>query len=324
MDDLHKLFCETKSDIYREIQKIVIDADNKRGNIIEVIRGLSEILQNHEQTLTGIIHDVQMPKYYFHCPINYELITSPPDFGVPIYLEGQELPLPPPKFRPGYAPDDDLQYLAWGKSDHDLICNIIAKHHACKNDLTILDFGCSSGRVLRHFLAEHKERNWRLIGIDIQALLIEWMRRHFPNQFTVLTGTTAPHLPFPDASIDVIFGISVFTHTKFLWDTWLMEFDRVLKPGGLCMQSVQCEYAWEFYHKHRNEKWVADGHPASMLDKPHMDQDYLLYGDISCSQTFYTKETLINYWGRYMDVVDFLDPPEFSYQNWIVLRKREK
>ena len=136
-----------------------------------------------------------------------------------------------------------------------------------------------------------------------------------------MCGSAHPHLPFEDNSIDVIYGISVFTHTKYLWDTWLMEFKRVLKPGGLCMQSVQCEAAWEFYHAHRNEKWVADGHPAAMLREPHMTRDYLYYGDPSVSQVFYRKDVILDFWGRYMEVVDFLPPPEFSYQNWIVLKK---
>jgi SAM-dependent methyltransferase len=263
-----------------------------------------------------------MPKYYYHCPINYDLETLPPDFGKPVLIDGVEIPLPPPKFRPGYSPDDDDRYLIWGKSDHDLICKIIDSYYVQKNNLTILDFGCSSGRVLRHFLNEQKERSWNLMGIDVQAVLIEWMRRFFPKSFMVLTGSTAPHLPFMDASIDVIYGISVFTHTRYLWDTWLMEFNRVLKPGGICMQSVQCEYAWKFYHEHKNEEWVANAHPATMLEKPDMDTDYLFYGDVSNSQTFYKKETIIEFWGRYMEVVDFLDPPAFSYQNWIVLRKR--
>ena len=159
------------------------------------------------------------------------------------------------------------------------------------------------------------------MGIDIQARLVEWMRRYFPREINVHCGTTLPHLPYPDNSIDVIYGISVFTHTKYLWDTWLMEFKRVLKPGGLCMQSVQCETAWEYYHANRHEKWIQDGHPATMLREPRMTQDYLFYGDPSVSQAFYQQKVIVDFWGRYMEVVDFLPPPAFSYQNWIVLKK---
>src|SRR5262249_38194416 len=112
-----------------------------------------------------------------------------------------------------------------------------------------------------------------------------------------------------------------FTHTKYLWDMWLAEFRRVLKPGGLCIQTIQCEYAWQFYHQHRGEEWVSKGHPASMLEQPTMDRDFFFYGDAFVSQTFYKEDTLKRYWGRYMKVVDFLPPPPvFHYQNWVVLK----
>lgn len=287
----------------------------------EVLGAQGAELRNQHAQLDRLTADGTFSNYYFHCPMDYERETYPPDLGTPRYVAGEELPLPPPDYRPGYAPDDDALYLRWGKSDHQQVCDMVKKHHQGYDNLTILDFGCSSGRVLRHFLAEHRAHGWKPIGIDIQAKLIEWTRRYFPKELTVLSGSAFPHLPFADNSIDVIFGISVFTHTKYLWDTWLMEFKRVLKPGGLVMQSVQCEAAWEFYHKNRHEKWVADGHPASMLREPHMTHDYLLYGDPSVSQTFYRKDVIIDFWGRYMEVVDFLPPPQFSYQNWIVLRK---
>jgi hypothetical protein len=101
---------------------------------------------------------------------------------------------------------------------------------------------------------------------------------------------------------------------------WLAEFRRVLKPGGLCIQTVQCESAWKFYHENRNLDWVRQGHPWSMLEKPELDEDFFFYGDAFISQIFYREETVKRYWGRYMEIVEFLPPPKSSYQNWIVLK----
>ena len=268
----------------------------------------------------GLERDIRMPKYLFHSPLDYSTESYPPAYGPSITVEGDPLPVPPPECRPGYSPDDDQLYLSWGRSDHDLIVDIIARHYTSRDGLEILDWGCSSGRVLRHFYAELTERNWKLHGIDIQALLVEWMRRHFPPEINVMCGSTFPHLPVRDSSLDVIYGISVFTHTKYLWDMWLSEFKRVLKRGGLCIQTVQCETAWRFYHQNRNLDWVKQGHPWSMLEKPEMDADFFFYGDGFISQTFYREEAVKRYWGRYMTVVDFLPPPKLSYQNWIVLK----
>jgi SAM-dependent methyltransferase len=269
-----------------------------------------------------IEHELRMPKYLFHQPMDASTESHAPEYSAPVIVAGEPFPLPPPVCRPGYAPDDDHLYLTWGKSDHDVIMGLVEKHHGVQPGMTILDFGCSSGRVLRQFYKEQQELGWKLVGTDIQAYLVEWMRRYFPDDIEIMCGSTYPHLPFKDGSIDVIYGISVFTHTKYLWDMWLAEFKRVLKPGGLVMQSVQCETAWRFYHEHRNEGWVKAGHPESMLAKPEIDEDFFLFGDGLVSQTFFKEAVIKKYWGRYLDIVDFLPPPAYSYQNWIVGRAR--
>lgn len=304
-----------------EPRELIAQLKDENRKTLGLIRQLSGIIAAQEAKIEKLRHDLRFSTHFFHWPIDFDLETYPPDLGTSVQVAGESLPIPPPNYRPGYAPDDDEKYVNWGRSDHDFICEIIRKHHDGYEDLSILDFGCSSGRVLRHFLAEQNTHRWQLLGIDIQAGLIEWMRRNFPKSITVLCGSGLPHLPFADASLDVIYGISVFTHTKYQWDTWLMEFRRVLKPGGLCMQSVQCETAWEFYHQNRHEKWVADGHPAAMLSQPKMNRDFLYYGTPDVSQTFYKQDVIIDFWSRYMEVVDFLPPPRFSYQNWIVLKK---
>jgi hypothetical protein len=51
-----------------------------------------------------------------------------------------------------------------------------------------------------------------------------------------------------------------------------------------------------------------------------MANAYFLYGDAFISQTFFKEETIKRYWGRIIEVVDFLPPRDGQYQNWIVLR----
>jgi SAM-dependent methyltransferase len=186
---------------------------------------------------------------------------------------------------------------------------------------TVLDFGCSSGRVLRHFETERRHRGWKLCGVDVQARPIEWMRYHLPDFFEVATCSTMPHLPFADASIDFIYGISVFTHIKYLWDTWLLELKRILKPGGLLMQTIHAEPAWEFYFKNRTEPWVASSLSPEMLAKPRMDVDFFYHGDALVSQVFWKESVARSFWGRYFTVLDVTPPPPRSFQNWIICRK---
>jgi SAM-dependent methyltransferase len=262
-----------------------------------------------------------MPRFQFHQPLDYQANTYPVKFDAPLSVAGVELPVPAPNDRMGYAPNDAADYLRWGALDHDLILGHIKKHSSGFQNRTILDFGCSSGRVLRHFDAERREHDWQLIGVDIQARPIEWMRHYFPPYFQVAACSTMPHLPFADSSIDFIYGISVFTHIKYLWDMWLLELKRVLKPGGLLMQTIHAEPAWKFYHEQRNEEWVKSGHSAEMLTKPEMDVDFLYYGDVSCSQVFWKESVARRFWGRYLEVLEVTPPPARSFQNWMICRK---
>ena len=263
-----------------------------------------------------------MPRYGYHQPLDYERTTLPPDFEAPIFYRDEPLPLPPVRERMGYAADDDF-YLEWGRYDRDLVIARIEVHSpGPKHGATILDFGCSSGRVLRHFHREHEQFGWRLLGVDIQARPIEWMRQHFPSYFEVVVGTVLPHLPYEDNSIDYIYGFSVFTHIKFLWDNWLLELRRILKPGGLLLQTFHAEAAWKFYHQHRNEE-IFQHLPEETRQSPEMNVPFLYHGDIASSQIFWQRETARQYWGRYLDVLAIYDPSaKHSFQDMIVCKKK--
>jgi len=287
----------------------------------ELLKRIVGVARTTDETkIAQIEHDLIMPKYQYSSPIDYSTESWPPAYEPTILVPGVELPVPPAKARPGYSPDDDKFYLEWGALDHDWIMSLIERYHGVSRGMSILDWGCASGRVLRHFYSEHKSLGWRLHGIDVQGYLVEWMRQNFPPEIEVLTGTTFPHLPYKDETFDVVYGISVFTHTKYLWDSWLAEMKRVLKPGGLCIQTVQCEDAWRFYHQHRHVDWVRNGHPDAMLCEPEMTADFFFYGDGHISQTFFKEEVIKRYWGRIMEVVAFLPPQKLGYQNWIVAK----
>ena len=290
---------------------------------------LSLYLYNEESACTiieRILYMVRqeytvMPRFGFHQPLDYYMDTFPVLFEDAIYVEGEPIPLPPVPERLGYSADD-TEYLNWGRDDKSLIVTQIQKHLNKDKNISILDFGCSSGRVLRHFYTESKEKGWTLFGSDIQARPVQWMREKFPDDFCVFTGNALPHLPFEDNSFDVIYGISVFTHIKYNWDMWLLELRRVLKPGGLLIQTIHSEFAWEYYYNNRHEKWVKENHSGKMLEIEKMPYDYFYYGDISVSQVFWRRDIARKFWQRYFKVLDILEPPDHrSFQDWMVCRK---
>jgi len=259
-----------------------------------------------------------MPRFGYHQPLDYDLVTLPPDFEPPVHVPNVDLPLPPPRERMGYSADNQ-EYLQWGEYDRDLILERLGGRTDLRSGMRIMDFGCSSGRVLRHFQDQHKTMNWDLYGVDVQARPIEWMRQYLPDHFKVYTGNTLPHLPFEDNFFDAIYGFSVFTHIKYQWDAWILELRRVLKPGGVLMQTIHTEHAWEFYYRHRNESWVKQNHTPRVYENPAMDVPFLYHGDIGVSQVFWRRDVAKKYWSRYLRQVEVHPPSEKnSFQDMVV------
>lgn len=259
-----------------------------------------------------------MPRFGFHQPLDYHMVTLPPEFEAPVHVDGEPLPLPPPPERMGYSADN-TEYLEWGKYDRDLIVERMTGRTKLVQGMKILDFGCSSGRVLRHFEEQRQKLNWELYGVDIQARPIEWMRQNFPEQYQIFVGNTLPHLPFEDNTFDAIYGFSVFTHIKYQWDAWILELKRILKPGGVLMQTIHTENAWDFYYQNREVSWVRDNHTPRVFEHPKMDVPFLYYGDISVSQVFWTREVAQKYWSRYLrDVVVHPPSEKNSFQDMVV------
>ena len=274
-----------------------------------------------EKTLSKVRSEYTiMPRFGYHQPLDYHIDTFPVDFEDPIFLKGEPLPLPPIKERMGYS-SDDRDFLQWGSMDKGLLISVIEEYIKPTENISVFDFGCSSGRVLRHFYPEALQKGWSIYGSDIQARPIQWMRENFPDCFTIFTGSTMPHLPLEDNSLDVIYGFSVFTHIKYHWDMWLLELKRVLKPGGIMIQTIHSEHAWKFYYDHKDQDWVINNHSAKMLEVRDMPHDYFFYGDLSVSQVFYKREIARKYWQRYFTILNVLPPPQRSFQDWMICQK---
>jgi SAM-dependent methyltransferase len=262
-----------------------------------------------------------LPRFAYHLPLDYQDQTLPPRFDPPVWVDGERLPLPPVGERHGNTATD-AEYLEWGNYEKGIILGYIRDALPSLENLTVMDFGCSSGRILRHFYSETKCSNWKLTGVDVSARRIEWMRRHFPPEFQVYTGSFLPILPFESNSFDVIYGLSVFTHIKFLWDFWLLELRRIMKPGGVLIQSIHTEHAWNFFVEHKHEPWVRDALGPMVFEDKEMPEDFVYYGNLDKNQVFWKKATAVTFWSRYFRNVRIFPPPErYSYQDWIVALK---
>jgi SAM-dependent methyltransferase len=155
-----------------------------------------------------------------------------------------DMPLPATADREGYLGDDHLGYWLFGLGDG-LWLRQVAERHGVSLDgggARILDFGCSTGRVLRHFrsLAPGAE----LRGIEISNTYVTWARENLPAPIVIAQGTVIPALPFGDDHFDLIYAGSVFTHIDEFEETWLAELSRVLKPTGIAVLTFHPGRLW--------------------------------------------------------------------------------
>lgn len=91
----------------------------------------------------------------------------------------------------------------------------------------VLDVGCGTGRGSIPLA----QRGLDVTGIDSsQAMLDETRRLAGETPMTLLPGDVA-NLPLPDSSFDFLLSLNVVVHFPH-WQNILLEWDRVLKPGG--------------------------------------------------------------------------------------------
>ncbi|WP_022929307.1 class I SAM-dependent methyltransferase [Patulibacter americanus] len=93
----------------------------------------------------------------------------------------------------------------------------------------VLDFGCSSGRVLRPLIAARPDVEW--YGCDPNAAAVAWADRELDGTFFV--SQDDPPLALDDAVLDAAFAISIWSHfSPPAAVRWLDEMHRVIRPGG--------------------------------------------------------------------------------------------
>ncbi len=118
-----------------------------------------------------------------------------------------------------------------GLYEADLVADALASAGVELADVrSALDFGCSSGRVLWALAAAYPEI--RLHGCDPNEAAIVWATENLPA-IELFVNSDAPPLPLADASLDLAYAISIWSHfAPELGLRWFEEMHRVIRPGG--------------------------------------------------------------------------------------------
>ena len=112
------------------------------------------------------------------------------------------------------------------------------KKHIELKEKCVLDWGCGPGRIIRH-MPEVINNNCEFFGTDYNEKSIKWCSENLPKIKFNKNELTA-HLPYKDNYMDVIYGISIFTHlSEQMHYDWFNELYRVLKPNGIMLLSMQ-------------------------------------------------------------------------------------
>ena len=241
------------------------------------------------------------------------------------YIHGDTRPLPSTQDREGYMDDRHYEYWLSGLQDYLEIKHLLRKQgRVIEDGFRILDFGCASGRVLRHFLChERRAESW---AADMNPRHVEWVRRFLGPGVKVFQNSRLPGFPIEDNFFDLVYAFSVFTHIDALELAWLLEIRRVLKKGGLAFITIHSDHTWNSMKPEWLIYHTLLSHPEVTVEtiKRPMDRERISYrwydGESYSANVFHSVEYIRATWGRFFEVVDIVTQGHF-YQDVVLLRK---
>ncbi|MDZ4713718.1 MAG: methyltransferase domain-containing protein [bacterium] len=229
------------------------------------------------------------------------------------------MPVPPPLLRIGYA-DNDAEYLKSGVEDTGNMFAILDKAgFEITKGKKILDFGCSSGRMLRHF-KKYADDN-EIWGTDVSGDHIYWCNKYLNPPFQFLISTFNAHLPFEDRNFDLIYSGSVFTHIDNLIEPWLLEMKRILSPNGYLYITIHDNHTIELLNK---EKVLSLGqyvnqHP--MYEAAKKDFDFFVFNRAKSPQVFFDNDYFKKLIRSSFEIVSY-NEEAYGYQTGVLLKRK--
>jgi SAM-dependent methyltransferase len=239
-------------------------------------------------------------------------------------------PVPPPELMKRVSGSDNPDFFrADGRRTFADFAAAVDRNGGFGRVRRMLDWGCGSGRVTAHFLADGRVPE--VHGVDIDGEATTWCAQAFPaGHFQ--ESAPYPPLPFPDGFFDLVVAYSVFTHLeRGVQKTWLAEMKRVLAPGGLLLATVHGEFAALFAFPNRATpgplgrigEWLG---LRSIISKEIVDstRDHALDGVAPTDYyrgVYQRKDYTVREWSRFLDVIEYSEAGVGNFQDLVALRK---
>ena len=173
----------------------------------------------------------------------------------------------------------------------------------------VMDFGSGAGRTLRHF---HEEaRSAEFWGVDLHGPSVEWMLENICPPFKAWQSAAVPPVALEYGTFDLIYTVSVFTHLTDESLPWLLELHRLLKPGGILVNSYMGRWNSEWFAQ---ETWDENRVGMNVL---YRHRGWEEGGPATLISDWWLRE----HWGRAFEVVEI--DPQFHNYSWVTLRKKD-
>ncbi|MEM9412239.1 MAG: class I SAM-dependent methyltransferase [Planctomycetota bacterium] len=242
------------------------------------------------------------------------------------FAANDSAPIPCPDDRERYSLHHNEQYWYSGLNDYLTVLEATKRHGL--EVKKFFDFGCASGRVIRHFVAQTEiDEIW---GSDINARHIRWLCEFMPSRVKPIANCAIPNLPLADHQFDLVTAFSVFTHIDTFETCWLAELKRILRPGGLAYLTIHNEDTWSQLgkeidnEKNRLVQSLIEMEPNVKEQlKDSMPEGKKIYRLTHLgpyrAQVFHSNRYIENVWGRFFDIVEIL-PCHHVRQSVVILR----
>ncbi len=326
--DLETVHRQRSPMLWNEVEAPVMDT---QGTIVEAVRTVAP----HESDFSNAL---DLAIGHFERCAQGPLLAALEPRTLRELLAADLLPIPPPAAREMYFEGEDMSYWTSGLGDRLLLEDLGSKlGRPLSAASRLLDFGSSSGRVLRHFANTMPEM--RAFGVDLGRHSVAWVRQHLHPAVTVVQGTTIPHLPFPDGYFDCIYAGSVFTHIAAFEEAWLLELSRVLAPQGFALLTFHPDRTWTEIGStadhwvrqmiertpHRLDPGAIQPVGMDVFQSPMPADRVVLTSSIwpvNNANVFHSHTWIRRRWGRLFDLQFIVERAHAEYQDAAVLTPR--
>jgi ubiquinone/menaquinone biosynthesis C-methylase UbiE len=126
----------------------------------------------------------------------------------------------------------------WFVGMREITNSLLTPNLSREGERRVLDAGCGTGGMMS-WLTRYANRG-EVMGIDLSPNALEFAHRDHRN----LSRASVAHLPFADASFDLVTSFDVLQHVPADQDARAInEIHRVLRPGGIAFLRVSA-YQW--------------------------------------------------------------------------------